>query len=117
MALRLCAGCNRHVRTSESACPFCGDTTAAPLPSPVSRATRAAMVFGATVLVAGASAACSDSATTTDAGTTTDAAVDAQGPVAAYGGPPVDASAFDSALPDTGPVAAYGAPPVDAGTD
>ena len=110
MALRLCAGCNRHVRTSESACPFCGDTTAAPLPSPVSRATRA------TVLVAGASAACSDSATTTDAGTT-DAAVDAQGPVAAYGGPPVDASALDSAVPDTGPVAAYGAPPVDAGTD
>ncbi len=105
MALRLCAGCNRHVRTS-----------AAPLPSPVSRATRAAMVFGATVLVAGASAACSDSATTTDAGTT-DAAVDAQGPVAAYGGPPVDASALDSAVPDTGPVAAYGAPPVDAGTD
>ncbi len=49
MSLRLCAACNRHVRESE--CPFCGATSSTPIPLPHSRATRAAMVFGAASMV------------------------------------------------------------------
>ncbi|MBK6462946.1 MAG: hypothetical protein IPF92_18340 [Myxococcales bacterium] len=107
MALHLCAECNRHVRTTEAACPFCGALGAVATASPVSRATRAALVFGATVLVAGAAAACSDSASSDT------------GPVALYGGPPIDASvdagADSRADADASPAALYGGgPPIDA---
>lgn len=103
MALHLCVGCNRHVRVSEALCPFCGASGGIATTSPVSRATRAALVFGATVLVAGASAACSDSVTGTDAG-----------PASLYGGAPIDASV--DAGPDVSPAPLYGLP-ADSGAD
>lgn len=51
-----CVGCGRHIRTCECECPFCGkvisDTTGRMLPE--GRLSRtAALVFGATVAVAG----------------------------------------------------------------
>jgi len=119
MALHLCGSCSRHVRTTESTCPFCGakDERRA-LASPLSRATRAAMVFGAAAAVA-TSAACGGMTSSGDDDPTV---------VAAYGAPPSDASTDaaptpeprDAALPDarsdadSAVVAAYGAPPPDA---
>ncbi len=127
MALHLCAGCNRHVRVTDPACPFCGDTQALATATPVSRATRAALVFGATVLVAGSSVACSSTPTTSDAGA--EAGSDAT-PAPLYGGPPVDAATDSAPVPpyglppppdagaDVGPVPPYGLPPpLDAGRD
>ncbi len=122
MSLRPCLSCTRHVRNSETACPFCGanlPASSAPVPRSVVGLGRAAiMAFGMTA------AAC-DPTTTTDAGT--DAYIGGQD--AAYGGPPVDAAtpADDASAsadapnsPDSGndaggSVAAYGAPPEDAG--
>jgi len=120
MALALCASCARHVRASETVCPFCGGTRGEAVPLPLSRATRAALVFGsATMVVAGM--ACGGTLDPTDAGTATDAsarpdssAVPLYGaPVPPYGvPPPPDAGA------DVGPVPAYGLPaPRDAGND
>jgi hypothetical protein len=105
MSLRLCAACSRHVR--EATCPFCGTTETAALPVPHSRATRAAMVFGAATLVS-AAVACGGETTGQDAGTSPTATA-----APAYGAPvPTDAAAPDAAPgPDGGPVAAYGAPP------
>lgn len=106
MSLRLCAACSRHVR--EATCPFCGTTETAALPVPHSRATRAAMVFGAATLVT-AAVACGGETTGQDAGTNPPATATA----AVYGAPvPTDAAAPDATPgPDGGPVAAYGAPP------
>ena len=55
MALRMCEACSRHVRVSESRCPFCDAALASREPSPAvssPRASRAAQVaLAATVLV------------------------------------------------------------------
>jgi len=111
MSLRPCAGCGRHVRNTESTCPFCA-TALAPAPerAPIvlPRAGRAAiMAFG--VLVTGADTGC-------------DAAV-MGGMDAAYGGPPFDAgptpdaSVVDAAEDLGGDGAAYGGAPADASLD
>lgn len=120
--LRACPGCDRHVRVSEAACPFCGSVLsdsfrAAPVPQPPRvRLTRAALfAFGAGSL--GLTPGCSSTTTPeplygappyTDAGGS-DAAEDAPIGIvdAAYGGPSIDSS--------PGPL--YGAPPADAGQD
>lgn len=54
MPLRLCDACSRHVRDTETTCPFCTSALSfAPLPiAPLPRLSRAAQVaFVATVLV------------------------------------------------------------------
>ncbi|MBK6462947.1 MAG: hypothetical protein IPF92_18345 [Myxococcales bacterium] len=97
MALRLCSGCARHVRATDPQCPFCGEAGRAAVASPVSRATRAAMVFGGAALVSTA-VACGGSVQ----------------PL--YGAPPADA-ATDTGV-DASPAPLYGAvPPPDAGAD
>ena len=97
-----CPSCSRHVRSSESACPFCASAlapSAGPAPrSPGQRLSRAALfALGAS---AAAVAAC--------AGSTT--------PL--YGAPAGDSGALDG-TPDgeqqTQPP--YGIPPMDAGND
>ncbi|MFO0644433.1 MAG: hypothetical protein U0183_34765 [Polyangiaceae bacterium] len=97
MALRLCAACARHIRTTESACPFCGAEGTTPVASPLSRATRAAMVFGGAVMVSSAVACSSES------------------PVPVYGAP--DPNPRPSATTDPTAVPLYGAPAPDAGND
>ncbi len=101
MSLRPCQGCGRHVRNTETTCPFCA-TTLESVPERAAvilpRAGRAAiMVFGA---LASASNAGCDTA------------------VAAYGGPPVDAGVDAAVANDAfvmgGTDAAYGGPPIDA---
>lgn len=59
MALHPCTDCGRHVRHSESRCPFCGAalSTMSAEVAPVQRVSRAAMVLGA-ALTASAIAAC-----------------------------------------------------------
>jgi len=121
-----CAGCGRHVRTSDTACPFCGqtiesDASRAPSRPHGARLGRAALfAFGATI--AATAAACSPAsnpdASSPDAGMQ-DSAPDA-GNMAVYGGPPVDSGApsdagTDNDASDGSPGARYGAPPVDAG--
>ena len=49
MALKLCNGCERHVRESDSTCPYCGSAQRAQVPAPA-RSSRKAMLFAAAVL-------------------------------------------------------------------
>ena len=85
VALAPCPSCQRHVRTSETACPFCRATVDfSGLPPPVRierRLARNALVALAAALGAGSMVDCSSSA---------------GGPV--YGGPytPYDASSGDA---------------------
>lgn len=132
-----CPSCARHVRQSEQGCPFCGASLAL---ESVERAApgrlgRAAMfAFGAAM--ATSVAACGggstpandsgpaplyggppDSSMMVDTGTPVDSGSDVDsgtdgGPVAMYGGPPVDAG---DQTDTGGPAPAYGAPAIDAG--
>lgn len=117
MSLRPCSGCGRHVRASETSCPFCATTLEAVADAParaVGRVGRAALfAFGAAAAVTSVGAC--------DGGTTPapDAApmVDTGGPTPLYGGP-ADVGPMDDAGNDAGNVApAYGTPADDAGTD
>src|SRR5688572_6284608 len=110
-----CPSCRRHVRGGESACPFCAtalptDHASRAIPTSSSRLGRGAL-FAFAVSVS----ACSSS---TDADTVV---TDTGGPVAAYGGPPIDSAVPDTSKADTGieddgaPAAAYGLPPADTG--
>ena len=123
--LSACPGCSRHVRVSESACPFCGATlsaafraAAAPAATPVGLGRAAVYALGATSLAVAAACSGSVPAPTADAG-----AGDAQDEAmnAAYGGPPPsaeDAGPGDAAAADMGsPAPLYGAPPMDSGSD
>ncbi len=111
MSLRPCTRCARHVRNTESCCPFCAtalELVSERAPIVLPRAGRAAiMAFG--VLVTGADAGC-------------DTAV-MGGMDAAYGGPPFDAgptpdaSVVDAAEDLGGDGAAYGGAPADTGLD
>ena len=101
MSLVQCPACDRHVRASESACPFCG---AEHIPEAPSRRTVAGRVGRAAIFALGASmslAAC---------GETT------MPPAPAYGTPPADAGPGDTDAgemeEDAGTVAAlYGGAP------
>lgn len=115
-----CAGCGRHVRTSDAACPFCGQsiesdaTSRAPGRTHGARLGRAAIfAFGATI--AATAAACSPASNPDASGNDAqvqDSAPDA-GNMALYGGPPVDAGPTD----DGGTMPLYGGPPADSGVD
>lgn len=124
MALTLCATCARHVRTSDTTCPFCGGLRPAPVPRPTSRSSRAALVFGSATMVV-ASLACGGSVDT-PADASTEAGTDPT-VVPPYGlpPPPPDASPRDAAIDDASdagsdasdaandgsPAPAYGLPP------
>jgi len=116
-----CSGCARHIRATESGCPFCGvaNTHAPPERStPTKRLGRAALfAFGAAVSTTVALSGCGDSAEPTP-----DAAREAGmmdgGISPPYGIPPMDARPRppDGPPPDVGgPAPPYGTPPDDAG--
>lgn len=108
-----CPECGRHVRVSESDCPFCAlplELAGTPEPRlPGARLSRAAtLAFGATLASATALAACSDGG-------------NAPAPVPVYGAPGVSGAASTSSAGAAGtanagqgngggPVAIYGAP-------
>jgi len=75
-----CSGCSRHVRASESACPFCGTAIqAAEAPrGPAGRLGRAAtFAFGAAVATTLSVAGCESTVhTSTDSGAEADAQAD-----------------------------------------
>src|SRR4051812_24301091 len=104
-----CPECGRHVRVSETECPFCAlplELSGTPEPRlPSGRLSRAAtLAFGATLASATALAACSDA--------------NAPAPVPVYGAPGVSGAAGTSSGGAAnagqgnggGPVAIYGAP-------
>jgi hypothetical protein len=102
MQLEPCAGCQRHIATTETACPFCGHSLApqGPRSSALGRVSRAAVFAGAAL----ATAACGKKAkqpdmktntqqtATPDAGTEPDAAASVPVPdhhqPMPYGAPP-----------------------------
>lgn len=101
MALSVCAGCSRHVRSSDTSCPFCGVARAAgevPRRSAhPSTLSRASLVFGQVAALAAVASAVACSP--------------AEPPAS-----PVSPSPSSVAPIDTAPVAMYGAPPaVDSG--
>jgi hypothetical protein len=119
MSLAPCSGCQRHVRTSERACPFCGASIEASIASKVvpgitQRMSRAAVLaFTATMGLA----ACSQEIAAPVYGAPVDAPADTATDNAA---PTDNATPSDSAMSDApvdngGPAPAYGAP-FDAGT-
>lgn len=93
MSLRECTSCQRHVKRTDTACPFCGEAmtpAAAPVaPLPRARLGRAALVaLGASALTMGC---------------------DEPGPRAVYGGPPVEM--VEAGAPKVDPSAAPTTPP------
>lgn len=101
-----CPGCARHVRASESACPFCAaalptDLASHAVPPANRRLTRgAAFTFAATVVV-GSAVACGGT-------------VDQGGGSTMYGLPNIE----DAGWQDGGqPIPAYGAAYVDSGSN
>jgi hypothetical protein len=125
MSFLLCQSCSRHVKSSDAACPFCGEATAtattAGTPALRGARQRSRLLFGAAAAaVAGATAmtGCSSSSTSVpayglpaDSGAQADSGDDG-GSVVLYGAP-ADAGDQDTG----GPVPLYGAAQVDAGGD
>jgi|LNFM01.1.fsa_nt_gb hypothetical protein len=133
--LQPCRECGRHVRASESACPFCGaSVSAAPAPAlPQARLTRAALVaFGLAVTAT----ACGGGSNSSAGGTVTQGGSSSsggEGPSTGGGvdsdaGSPVSTDDGGSATPDASPVTPddagvvalygaaaprYGAPPLN----
>ena len=84
-----CPGCARHVRASEPACPFCGDSSPRSAPASRTVARSRTLIFGAAL----ASTAVAGCLTHTRNDPENDAAVVASTPDAggdAYGTPPAD---------------------------
>src|SRR5262245_48253338 len=98
-----CPGCNRHIGTDETACPFCSATLpdsfrCQPRPQPRGRLSRAAMMAAGAALLGGTACAGvpeygavfpidAGADTGTMDGSTTDGPADG-GPVALYGAAP-----------------------------
>ena len=108
-----CPECGRHVRVSESECPFCAlplDLASTPEPRlPSTRLSRAAtLAFGATLASATALAACSGESSPAPA------PVPVYGAPSFSGAPGTSGGAPGSTAGETGaggsPVAIYGAP-------
>jgi hypothetical protein len=116
MSLAPCTSCSRHVKTTETSCPFCkadlGELKAAPLPFVKQRMTRAAAyALGASLVVAG----CSGSTVSTGDGGTSDG-----GGPSGDGGGGRDGSSTDGPSDEGNIQPPYGAPlygglPVDGG--
>jgi hypothetical protein len=128
MTLVPCPSCSRHVRATESTCPFCATSLAIDPPAPAvigERLGRAALfAFGAAL--ATNAAACGtatvppgdDAAVHGDAGPPADAGTDAFVPPSPDSGffPPYGTPPPEDAGHDGGLAGAYGAPPpIDAG--
>ena len=102
-SLHPCSGCARHVRGTESACPFCGATVTAPPPRVAGhgnkRLTRAAILF-ATATTAAAAVACGKTPAEPDKMLVQPYGV----PVTPPTGEPIppDAGAADPAKPEAG---------------
>jgi hypothetical protein len=133
-----CEACERHIKGSETACPFCSATLSEGFgvcaKTAASRAkgplTRAAILFVGAATAAACSGAVEpepgdDGGNVADASNeaSKDAARDDGNPVAMYGPAPVDASPPTDSAADAaddadtgGPVALYGPVPVDSGT-
>lgn len=130
MSLAPCPACQRHIRVSERACPFCGNGVSPSIASKVVPGTTqrlsraAAFAFTATLTLAG----CSDTTTpapdaagdtvspsdtvtpsdtpttdTTPSDVTADAPQDNGGPAPAYGAPFDAPPPTDATAPDSGP--------------
>lgn len=121
-----CPSCQRHVRATEAACPFCASALPSGLektaiPSATRRMSRAAaFVFGASIAVTGCgsttegggSGGGADTSSSSSGGS--DAGPDDDGgAMALYGDPAPDGGPDD----DGGAQAEYGAPAPDAGPD
>lgn len=136
MSLLACPACTRHVRRTESTCPFCKSALSLPpegARQQLPRLGRAAtFAFGA--VLTSATAGCPGAPVplyggpSDDAGTDSPSAidtgdlVDTGGPGPLYGAPPdagaTDAAATDAGQPEEdagGPAPLYGGAPVDAG--
>ena len=118
-----CPTCARHVRVTESSCPFCGalleeSFRASPriVRRPIGRVTRASIYALGTSTVAFATA-CGDPTITPLYGAPgyppPDATTEDVQARPHYGGPPADAGQDAFPIVD----AAYGGPPIDAGPD
>ena len=126
-----CPGCSRHVRASESACPFCSaalpsDLANRAVPAANRRLSRAAaFTFATTLAVAGAGAteACSSGAAiygapAVDSGIADDGGITDDGGAHALYGLAADSGLTDDSGPDDGGAAAlYGLPVGDSGVD
>ena len=120
-----CPSCHRHVRSSESACPFCqgalpSDLGARAVPGTTQRLSRAAaFTFAATLAATGCSSDTSpaDASTVTDTGATTDTggATDTGSPTDR--GTATDTGTAADTGTDAGMLAMYGGPPADSGVD
>ena len=117
--LHPCPSCARHVRGSETACPFCGAAievaSAAPKAGPA--LTRAEILFASATAVAACTSGGPDdpNSSSSSSGSTSSSSSSSSSsgdPVAVYGPAPVDAG---DASRDGAPVALYGPAPVDAG--
>lgn len=108
MALLLCGGCSRHIQKSHTTCPFCGATEGhVPGARPLSRATRALLLFSSAVAAAAGPSACSTSDTSPVGDVSTDAAYGgADGPFQPFQDAASDAP-FSS---DVSTDSVYGAP-------
>lgn len=140
MSLALCTSCRRHVRVDEPHCPFCGGSIGQPVLRAVSRARRAAILFGSAAVIAGCGStddtsvvamygmpiedsATLDTGSTKDSAQSDTSAIDTAVGDTAVGDTAVadtakadaaDAAAADTAETDTGgAVPPYGAPFID----
>jgi hypothetical protein len=138
--LELCSGCQRHVRVTETACPFCGhalDFATTPAPAlPKNRLGRAAtFAFGASIVGVTAVVACGgdDTSPTGSGPATSGSAGAASGSGGSAGAPSGSggsaggtggaagaeigaAGTSGGAVQDSGGVVAmYGTPPPDSG--
>jgi hypothetical protein len=108
MRLSLCASCERHVRSEDDRCPFCGSEARAPArrPGPVlprSQLTRAAIFLGATALAAAPACGGGEEPDTVE-----EEEGGSGGEVAMYGAPPPDDGGEQGGEPPTDPDDDYG---------
>jgi hypothetical protein len=125
MSLHPCPSCTRHVRATETTCPFCAEAIAieAPTPRVVSERLGRAALFavGAAVITSSGCAVAAYGAPPQDSGPNdaAAAAADAGNPDSGffppYGTPPEDTGPPDDGGHDGGLAGAYGGPPVDSG--
>ncbi len=112
-----CPDCQRHVRVTESACPFCGAELPSDLhnkvvpPAPRRLSRGAAFVFGAALAVTACGSEVESPGNTSGAGGAHDGGTDDDGGnMSLYGVPEPDGG-----VDDGGNMALYGDPPPDDG--
>ncbi len=111
-----CEGCQRHVRSDEGRCPFCGATVRGDSPAPVlpdRPLSRAALfVFASTVALGSACQSTSDQGPAARPQPDPTAQGPLPGPAETPSPPPAaDAGPSQAEIPQVPPTAVYGAPP------